>query len=412
MEDYMNRYTILGVIFTMFITFMACSDDVNSPEESEWRDLSSLEKSIVEADNQFGLKIFKNINKNEKGENLFISPLSISYALGMTLNGADGETAQAMRRTLELNNLELRNINESYKSLMKLLSGLDPQVVFTIANSIWYRQDFEVEKSFIDANQTYFNAEVKNIDFSAASALSTINNWVDNNTNGKIKKIIESIPPDMMMYLINAIYFKGTWTTEFNKEHTSDDQFTKPDGSTVPCKMMQQMAVLPYYQTDNFQAVDLPYGNGDFSMVVVLPNESTNIDAFISNLTVDDWQKWAQQFEEKEGTLQLPRFTLEYEKKLNDVLIDMGMGPAFDPNQANFTKINKNGDLFISEVKHKTYVKVDEEGTEAAAVTSVGIKLTSVNTDTFFMRVDRPFVFAIRERNSGAILFIGKIVEP
>lgn len=408
----MTRHIIWGAVFTMFFTFMACSDDVSAPEQVEWRELSSLEKSLVDADNRFGLQIFRQINESEAGENLFISPLSISFALGMTLNGADGETEQAMRRTLELNGLDTQGINESYKSLMNLLNRLDPKVVFTIANSIWYRQGFDVEQSFIDINKTYFNAEVNSIDFSAPSALGTINKWVDDNTNSKITKILTNIPPDMVMYLINAIYFKGTWTNEFAKNLTSDAQFKKSDGTTAPCKLMQQDRVMPYLQTEKFQAVDLPYGDGDYSMTVILPTEDTDIDEFISNLTIDDWQKWIQHFSEKEGNLQLPKFTLEYEKKLNDILIDMGMAPAFDPNQANFTKINKDGNLVISEVKHKTYVKVDEEGTEAAAVTSVGIALTSVNTNRFYMRVDRAFVFAIRERNSGTILFIGKIEQP
>ncbi len=408
----MNQLIIGGVIIMMFFTFMACSNDVNSPKQGEWRELSSLEKSLVDADNQFGLKMFRQINEAEKGENLFISPLSISFALGMTLNGADGETKEAMRRSLELNDIETKGINESYQSLMKLLSGLDPKVVFTIANSIWYRQEFQVEQSFIDVNKTYFNAQVNRIDFAAPSAPGLINTWVDDNTNGKIKKIVENIPQDMVMYLINAIYFKGTWTNEFAKNLTRDDQFKKADSTTIPCKMMRQDRIMPYLETENFQAVDLPYGDGDYSMTVILPTEDTDIDAFISNLTIDDWQKWTQQFSEKEGNLQLPKFTLEYEKKLNDILIDMGMAPAFDPNQADFSKINKDENLVISEVKHKTYVKVDEEGTEAAAVTSVGVALTSVNTNRFYMRVDRPFVFAIRERNSGTILFIGKIEQP
>ena len=256
---------ILPVIFVIFSS--QCTKSPNEPNNI--RELTSVEKSLVESDNRFGLKLFQEIVKTQKDTNIFISPLSVSMALGMTLNGADGATKQAMEQTLELVGLTEKQINESYKSLIDLLVGLDPKVIFQIANSIWYRQGVLVEQPFIDLNQNYFNALVSSLDFSNPQAVKTINDWVDQNTNGKIKEILDRIDPAAVMFLINAIYFKGTWTYEFNKEYTLDDLFDCPDGSQVDCKMMQQSNDFMYAQTADFQIIDLPYGDGMFSMTVI-----------------------------------------------------------------------------------------------------------------------------------------------
>jgi serpin B len=333
-------------------------------------------------------------------------------ALGMTLNGANGATRDSMARTLEFAGLTQQDINTSYKSLITLLKGIDPKVIFQIANSIWYRPDLRVEQAFKDVNKEYFNAEINSIDFGSASAPATINGWVDRNTNGKIKEIVpDPIPRDMVMYLSNAIYFKGTWTYKFDPAYTRDDVFTLPSGSTVPCKMMSMKSTLKYAENDQCQVLDLPYGDAGFSMTIVLPKKGTSIDDFAGKLTQQQWNLWMAGLAKKEGDVYLPKFKLEYSKKLNDVLKAMGMTLAFTPGLADFTKIDTRGGLFISEVQHKTFVQVDEEGTEAAAVTSVGVGRTSIG-DNFVMRIDRPFIFVIRENNTGTILFMGKIVQP
>jgi serpin B len=330
----------------------------------------------------------------------------------MTLNGANGATRDSMARTLEFAGLTQQDINKSYKSLITLLKGIDPKVVFQIANSIWYRPDLRVEQAFKDVNMEYFNAEINSIDFGSATAPATINGWVDRNTNGKIKEIVpDPIPRDMVMYLINAIYFKGTWTYRFDPAYTRDDVFTLPTGSTVPCKMMSMKSTLKYAENDQCQVLDLPYGDAGFSMTIVLPKKGTSIDDFTGKLTQQQWNLWLGSLEKKEGDVYLPKFKLEYSKKLNDALKAMGMTLAFTPGFADFTKIDTRGGLFISEVQHKTFVQVDEEGTEAAAVTSVGVGRTSIG-DNFVMRVDRPFIFVIRENNTGTILFLGKIIQP
>jgi serine protease inhibitor len=415
MSKILSETKSIGFYFALLLCVclgvLGCSKNSVSADPKGWRELTASEKSLVESGNQFGLKLFKEIIKEEKDKNVFVSPLSVSMALGMAYNGANGETQQAMQKTLELNGLTIQEVNQSYKSLIDLLAGLDPKVKFQIANSIWYRQQFSFEKEFIDLNKKYFNAEVKGLDFSDPNAAKTINGWVDKNTNGKIKEIVDSpIDPLTVMFLINAIYFKGFWTYQFDKKLTKDDWFILPDSSKKACKMMSQKAKSQYFENADFQAIDLPYGNGDFSMTIFLPHPQKNIDSLIAEFNQDNWNKWINNFSKHEVMIEFPKFTLEYELILNNTLKALGMEIALNPDLADFTKIYRGPEnAYISKVKHKTFVQVDEEGTEAAAVTSVGIAMTLAPP---WMRVDRPFVFVIRENKSQTILFMGKIVEP
>ena len=397
------------LLFVSFIVLIQCSNNITNPIV---RELTQLEKEVTSSSDEFGLKLFKKVNEFEGEKNIFISPLSISMALGMALNGANGSTYDAMQSTLELSSLSNQEINEAYKSLIELLTQIDPKVQFDIANSIWYKNDLNFEQDFIDINKKYFNAEIEGLNFRDPNSVSIINNWVSDNTNEKIKSIIDEIPSDAIMYLINAIYFKGTWKYEFDKDNTFDDYFKSANGSEVPCKMMIQKNDFEYYSGNSFQAIDLPYGDGHFSMTVILPNEDKTVDEIVESLDKVSWDSWLNNFNEQEGTLQLPKFKLENEYSLNDVLKALGMEIAFDSGNADFTNFYKPGGVFISKVKHKTFVDVYEEGTEAAAVTSVEFSRTSTGGNGFNMRVDKPFVFVIRESNSGSILFLGKIIEP
>ncbi len=409
----MNKLWIIIVAVLLILAFLQCSNSSVEPGRNVARELTIAEKSLSGSGNLFGFKFFKEVARQEKDKNLFISPLSVSMALGMAYNGASGNTQEAIQKTLELSGLSLQEVNESYKSLTELLRGLDDKVIFQIGNSIWYRQGLNVEKGFIDLNQTYFNASVTPLDFNDPSAAPTINGWVDKSTNGKIKEIVDSpIDPSLVMFLINAIYFKGTWTYQFDKKATSDDFFTISDGSKKPCKMMFQKGDFQYSENPQFQSVDLPYGNGKFSMIVILPQKQIPVDSLIMQFDRENWEKWTAGFSPQKGELSFPRFTMSYDAELKSVLQALGMGIAFDPDQADFTRIRKEGELFISKVKHKTFVDVNEEGTEAAAVTSVEIGITSIGPSGFVMRVDRPFVFAIYERQSQSILFMGKIAQP
>ncbi|MBM4169626.1 MAG: serpin family protein [Ignavibacteria bacterium] len=406
----MKSHILISILCLFMTPHMSCSDRGTEPIPQEMRELTLAEKKLTQSNSKFWLKIFKEMNKEEQRKNIFISPLSISTALGMTLNGAQGTTYDSMVATLEFQNLSLEEINQGSKSLTELLTGVDPGVTMNIANSIWSRLGFAVEEPFINTNKTFFNAQVATLDFSKPSAVETINSWVKTQTKGKIPTILdEPIPEEIVMYLINAIYFKGKWTTQFDPKETRDGEFTLLSGSKVPCKLMTMNTKFRYHQTENYQAIDLPYGAGYFSMSLILPSPGMDIDAFVTGLEPGEWDSIVKGFREIQLHLSLPRFKLEYKNSLKESLTALGMGIAFDKLRADFRGINKRGELFISQADHKAFVEVNEEGTEAAAVTSIGIGIVSLPPT---MVVDRPFVFLIRERTSGAILFVGKVVDP
>ncbi len=413
----MTRRLIFAALMCLPIILLNCGDQSPSPTSDGLPQLAEAEQHLVNSQNIFGLKLFREIVAEEAdGANIFVSPLSVSMALGMTANGARGMTLEAMMNTLEFSGLTMGEMNSSYSSIIDLLTGLDPETVFSIANSIWYREGRIFKQEFFDTCATYFDAVVRALDFSDDAAVDTMNAWVEEKTNRKIDEVLEPpIPSDVVMYLINAIYFLGTWAYEFDPALTSEALFYLSDGSSVTCDMMQQPGdeeetEYRYYSNDEFQAIDLPYGDGWFSMIVLLPGVGVDIDSLIYEFTPENWDTWMASFEEKDGRIYLPKFEIGYYLLMNDVLGSLGMGIAFDPENADFTGMRDEGQLWISRVIHKTYVKVDEEGTEAAAVTVV--EMTDSVSDSFTMRVDRPFIFAIREKHSGTVLFLGKIMNP
>lgn len=384
----------------------------NSSSEPPPRPLTQAEQTVVETDNRFGLKLLRTtVDAEGEPANVFLSPLSVSMALGMTLNGARGETRAAMERVLEKENLSPAEINDAYRGLIDLLEGLDPKVEVALANSIWYDDILSVRPAFIDTNKTHFDAEVAGLDFSSSGAPTRINEWVDETTQGNISSIVPSrIPPGAVMYLINATYFKGQWRTKFDPGKTDNGAFHRPDGSTVTVPMMERTEDVspPTLRTDQFTAVDLAYGDSLYSMTVLLPHEETSVGDVVDSLDAETWTRVTQQMRPTElSRLQLPKFTLKYNKKLNQILTNLGMGIAFS-DQANFRDI-ADTNLAISEVKHKTVLKVNEEGTEASAATSVGIGITSAPPS---LVVDRPFVVLIRENHSDTILFLGTVADP
>ncbi len=405
---------LMFLLFVM-ILLLVSGCDVTEPT-GPLRELSSAETELIEADNSFGLKLFKEINTETPDSNVFISPLSISMALGMTYNGAAGSTEEAMRTTLEFGNLSRGEINESYKSLIELLEEIDSDVKFNIANSIWYKYDRPFKQDFFERCRDYFDARVSPLDFNQTEAVKdTINNWVEENTNGRIKDILDYVHPLAVMYLVNAIYFNGNWTYQFNEEDTKDEPFHLPGGGTKDCKMMEVKSRFKYFEDSAMQAIDIPYGNGNYSMTVILPQYGEDIEEFIAGLTKGQWDEWMNNFTEDSVNLFLPKLKLEYKTDsiLKEVLKDMGMEIAFDQFRANFTGMADPSNIWIGRVIHKAFLEIDEEGTEAAAATVVEMLESAVPVPghpTIF--VNRPYIFAIRENHSGTILFIGKIIEP
>ncbi|HET7552315.1 MAG TPA: serpin family protein [Gemmatimonadaceae bacterium] len=404
---------LVGAVAIAMVLAACSSEGPTAPKKIEQlpRPLSSVEQQIAEGSTGFGLSLLREVNEqSEPGTNVFISPLSASMALGMTATGAAGETLDSMRTVLGYQDVDLEEMDESYRSLIDLLRGLDPGVDFRIANSIWYRDDLPVEQSFVDATKKYFDAEVAALDFGSPGAVGTINDWVKRSTNDKIDKIVQEIPQEIVMYLINAIYFKGSWTAQFDKAQTRDEPFFADDGSQPSVPMMTVEGAFDAAATSEYSAVELPYGGGAYSMVVVVPQQGYSVDSLIARMDAPGWEALLASLHDASGIVQIPKFRLEWKGNLNQSLIDMGMGIAFDLGRADFTGISRGGGLAISTVDQKTYVNVDEEGTEAAAVTAVGITTTSA--PSALLRADRPFLFAIRERFSGTLLFIGKMAVP
>jgi len=404
------------IIPALLILFLGYSCEENNPEpDPNEIELTQKGKVLVEADNLFGIKLFKEVLQAEEPEtNVMISPLSVSLALAMTYNGADGDTKAAMEETLGLAGLTTDQINKNYKFLIDALSSVDPKVLMSIANSIWYKHTFPVEQDFIDVNQNYYYAEVLPLDFGDPGAVNIINNWIANKTNDLITEVLDFIPPDAVMYLINAIYFKGIWKFEFDEAETEEEPFYLSDETTKDVPMMVQEESFNYLSNDWVQAVEMPYGQGNYSMIVLLPQTGKTLDEVIDALSNETWNNWLGDFHKEEKVvIHLPRFKFEYENLLKEELISMGMGIAFDPGYADFSKINPNRQLCISRVIHKSFIEVNEEGTEAAAVTVVEIIETSAGGETFIsFHVNQPFLFAIREKYTNTIIFIGRVMEP
>jgi len=403
------------VLFTFLVSWLAILSgcgDATEPLDQLPRSLSASESDLVEAENRFAFKLFGEINRLEGDTNIFISPLSVAMALGMTLNGADGATEQGMIETLELQGLSREDVNEAYRTLIDLLGDLDPNVEFLLANSIWHAQGRTPAQSFLEVNQQYFDAEIASLNFSDPTSAQTINDWVYANTNGKIEEIIENgIPASVILYLINAVYFKGDWTYQFDPARTAEQQFRLTDGSTTAVPMMSyegEVELRSKWQNGVLLA-ELPYSNDAYCMTILLPDLPDGVDSLVNNLTAESWARWTVGLDTSEMMVSLPRFTLEYELALNDALKALGMEEAFNAGQADFTRMYPGGGVWIDTVLHKTFVEVNEEGTEAAAVTSVSMRELSAPTSLI---VDRPFVFLIRERFSGTILFLGKIMDP
>ncbi|HET7565066.1 MAG TPA: serpin family protein [Gemmatimonadaceae bacterium] len=397
----------------LLATCAACSDGATAPKPITQlpRALTAAEQQVISGSNDFAFGLLREIDRRSSPDaNIFISPLSASMALGMAVTGAAGSTLDSMRATLGFAGMSIDDIDASYKSLIGLLRGLDPRVDFRLANSIWYRQGFPVEHSFLDAGTNFFDAQIQALDFDNPSSVETINSWVTQSTNGKIDQIVDAIPRDMMLYLINAIYFKGTWSSQFDKAKTHPAPFHLADGSTQQVQMMTQEDTFPAVLTPEYSAAELPYGGGAYTMVVVVPQGSTTVDDLITTLDTPAWQSLLGGLTTRSGNVSIPRFELTWDDSLNAPLAALGMGIAFDAFRADFSGISKGGGLYISGVRQKTYVKVDEDGTVAAAATSVGMVPTSL--PPALINADRPFLFAIRERLSGTILFVGKMMKP
>ncbi|WP_440896656.1 serpin family protein [Amphibacillus sp. Q70] len=408
---------IASTIVILLLTACGTTDDDSSDSGTE-NDANFNEsdyQKIISANNGLGFDLLKVVDSDENG-NIFISPTSLSMALSMAYNGADGETKQEIADTLQIEEPEVDELNQANASLISMIIDDSEQVQLDIGNSIWLNNEFHFQDDFAENNTNYFNAEIQEIDINDTTSADQINDWVKEATNDKIDEITDApLDPDMVAMLINTIYFHGSWTHPFDEDETEEQTFHLDDGSTKDVPLMKLNENLMYMENDDFQAVSLPYGDDEeMSMDIFLPKENSTLKDFQEKLTNQDWEEWKAEFQQQEGTVMLPKFQLEYEATLNETLETLGMTTAFDEEKANFEKMIEEDDpLWITEVKQKTFIDVNEEGTEAAGSTSVEIGTTSAPIDEpFEMKVNRPFFIAITDNETEAILFMGTIFSP
>jgi serpin B len=371
------------------------------------------ESPLSRADLAFGLDLYKEMRAGGKG-NLLLSPLSVASALSMTANGASGETRDQMERVLRIDGLGRDRANEEYAKLLRTLQEPSAEGSLTVSNALWADNGLPLEKAFVGRDRDFFGAQLTSMPFTDTRAVAdAVNAWVSRQTRGKIPKLIEDIPDDTVMELVNALYFKGAWEDEFDP--AKPKAFTLEDGSTPDVPTMTRAGVMRYLETPEFQAVALPYKDGR-EMLVFLPSKALGLAGFEKMLTAEDWESWTQRMQRAEGTLHLPRFTLKTKADLLEPLKAVGMTDALDPDKAEFKDMSSEPGLYIGQVGHSVYVAVDEKGTEAAAATNVGMDLASAApvapAKPFVMDVDRPFFFAIRDVRTTEVLFIGSVTDP
>lgn len=405
----------LAILFSIALTvaFSSCEKDNPKPNLTPKNiELSAKAAEVISNSNEFGIELFTKTVEGEN-ENLMLSPLSASTALTMLLNGCGGDTYTQLKSTLKYpESMTIAEVNEAYKGLVGQLLDADPKVNLSLANAIFYRNGFEVKPTFLNTMSASFDAYIKGLDFSLPSALTTINGWASDNTNGKIPKVLDEISGDAVMFLMNALYFKGDWSYQFDKSLTDNRPFYFDNGTSANVTTMMGEVGARFVYGDSYKVAELPYGRTNFTMIVIVPDET--LESFYSGFSPQTWNSITSSLDSypEFGTTEvyMPKFKFSYEKYLNDQLISMGMIDAFSPSLADLSGIS-DASIFVSFVKQNTFVDVNEEGSEAAAVTTIGVEITS-GPGTSVFTVDKPFVFAIRERTTNTLMFIGQVADP
>lgn len=407
------------IVFMVLLNACGIEGSVDQGRQGEQSGSSyhaeDLEINFGERQAQFSLELFQQVLAHEgEQKNIMISPLSVSLALALAYNGAEGETRTEMGEALGLQGLSLEEINQGYSQLKSILGQADSTIDLRLRESIWTPKDLELNKDYLKNLKNYYHAETQQLDFSDPKSVDRINKWVKKSTNNKIEEIVDQLDPNTVMLLLNTVYFLGDWTTPFEQDLTETKDFHLLDGSSKKHPLMKSIGDVNYFENELFQSVQLPYGEEKFSMYVFLPQEDqklAEVSQALLNYSTQEWQKLLQGYSNQYGTLELPRFELEYDIELTSMLKSMGMEAAFTPQQADFSNMLAEFKSPIDEVKHKTYIRTDEKGTEAAGATMIAVP-TSLPMEQFSMIVDRPFMFMIQEKQTGVILFMGSIVNP
>jgi len=411
----MKKTIIRRSIISLFLfssLLISCKKDPSAPLPTDPVPitLTTDQVSMISSENTFALDLFKKVVENSGvAGNVIISPLSISSALSMTVNGANGSTREAMLEALRQNGTTPEIINNSYKDLTDALLRVDQRVLISIANSVWTENNFVVKNPFRDILTQYYNADAKSFDVTDPKVPGLVNTWIESKTNGLIKNMIDQLDPNTVMLLINAIYFKGKWTYQFDKGSTVTGAFHKSDGAAVNVPMMKQSTDLKIYKGDGFSMAEFPYGQGNFVMDVILPDDKNGAYSPFPVITDTSLKGWIAVMNKAKIDVTFPRFKYGFKKELKDILSDMGMGIAF----SDFADFSNISDLptKLSFVLHQAFIETNEEGTEAAAATIVGVVQTvAVLPVTFNM--DHPFLYLIRETSTNSILFMGRVSDP
>ncbi|NGZ74118.1 serpin family protein [Saccharibacillus alkalitolerans] len=377
------------------------------------------DRKLVRAANRFGLNLYGRLAaeaQTDGGANRMLSPAGLSMALSMLRAGAEGQTAQEMDKVLGLKEIGPQRLAEEQRVLRSLLEQADPSVRMTVANSIWTREDFGLKEDFAQEMERSYGAKTEALDFSSDKAADTMNRWASESTDGKIRRVIEApIDPTIVMVLMNAMYFKGGWTVPFEPEATQDRPFVTEKGEKVEVPTMRQSGRYDYLDGDGFRAVRLPYGEkGDFGMILALPDEGVTLREF-AQTNLPKFGLWSARFAQTGGSVELPKFKLQDSMMLNDALAALGMPSAFIPGTAELGGLSDDGEnLFVSRVSQDTFVEVNEEGTEAAAVTVIAVEegASPESALPFELKLNRPFFFAVTDRTTGLIVFMGEVGNP
>jgi serine protease inhibitor len=376
--------------------------------------LTSFQPEMVHAHNRFGFTVYRALPDSQ--DNVLVSPISLSMAFAMALNGADSETEAEMSTLMGLADYDREDINRHLLALLYFLRTADAEVVLDVSNSAWMKEGVLFEEEYVQRLKEYLLARAETLDFADPEAADTINEWVKQQTRGMIPTVVEPpIDPLTILYLINAVYFDGNWTSQFNQDLTSDEVFANLSGTKTQVPMMNQTGSMLYYENETMQIIRIPYGQEKrIAMNVILPRDSAQWDEFLAGWDAEAWSGWRSQLTEQEGILTLPRFEFSFETSLVDTLQALGLRQAFHGDMADFSRMvdpSLYEGLHISDVIHKTRIRVSEEGTEAAAVTSIEMGVTSVPAHDFTMRVDRPFLFLIEDEDTGAVVFLGHVTS-
>lgn len=416
----MNKFAAKSLLLSMTATLavscgtskssdnsqQATKFDTNDSFDTEYLYLSDAQRDMVKKNNVFALNLFKQVSG---ADSKVISPLSVTYLMGMLSNGADGDTQSEIIKTIGWGNVALSDINSFSKMLMESYPKLDRATTISIANYVAVNNQYKLLTDFQKTVETNYKAEVESLDFASGKTLGRINSWCSKHTDGMIPKIIDNVEPSALSYIMNAIYFNGTWSDKFEKSMTKQENFKGYTRDIKKAYMMHRTDELLYVSNDSFSAVRIPYGNGTFTMTVVLPNADKSISDVLGAMDAEKLSAIRYSMENCRVDLKLPRFTTTTELPLNDIIASLGAPSMFSPGKADFSKLAE-GSFFISKMFQKAKIEVSEEGTKAAAVTAAIAMATSLNApEPRFVKLyaDRPFIYMITD-NAGNILFMGQ----